>query len=88
MFRAILIALVLALGLAFHSRNHEVVVLDFYSYRFEMPLSWAMVSALIIGATLGMLALLPDVIRIRRALRRERKRAAILTSSGAGTNGQ
>lgn len=63
------------LGLALHARNHAPVTLDFYVLRAEMPLSWALVAAVILGAVLGALAMLPRLLGAHRALRRERRRA-------------
>lgn len=80
---AILVALVL--GLALHARNHAPVALDFYMVRIEVPLSWALVAALTLGAMLGALSLLPRLLGARRALRRERKRADLLAGTVPGT---
>ena len=54
--RILLVILALVLGLAFHSRNHQPVTLDFYTRSFDVPLSWAVVAALAVGAALGALA--------------------------------
>ena len=52
-------------GLAFHSRNHQPVPLDFYIARIDLPLSWVVVAALAVGAALGMLAMVPGLLRGR-----------------------
>lgn len=80
MLRLFIVLIALVLGLAFHSRNHEPVVLDFYLRTFDLPLSWVVVGALSVGAALGILALAPRLFGARRALRREQKRAALLQS--------
>jgi putative membrane protein len=91
MIRLVCVVLALVLGLAFHSRNHQAVTLNLYVRSADMPLSWAVVAALIVGALLGILALLPRLIGVQRALHREQKRARILHSeppsakSAAGT---
>ncbi len=86
MVRLVVVAVALILGLAFHSRNHQVVTLDFYTRTVDVPLSWVVVAALILGALVGALALLPRLLRSRRALRREMKRASIIApSTPAGT---
>ena len=78
MVRLVVVAVALILGLAFHSRNHQVVTLDFYTSALDVPLSWVVVAALILGTLVGALALLPRLLRSRRALRRELKRASII----------
>ncbi len=78
--RLIVVALALLLGLAFHSRNHQLVRLDFYTATFELPLSWVAVGALVVGASLGILVLLPRLFGLRRALARETKRAGALAT--------
>ena len=79
MVRLVVVAVALILGLAFHSRNHQIVTLDFYMSTVDVPLSWVVVAALITGALVGALALLPRLLQSRRALRRELKRASIIT---------
>ncbi len=81
MLRLVLVVVALLLGLAFHSRNHQAVTLDFYTSKIDLPLSWVVVAALMLGALLGALTLLPRVLRTRRALRRELKRAKILAQA-------
>lgn len=73
--RALLGFCVLLAGLAFHSRNHQLITLDFYVNSVAVPLSWAVVGALVIGALGGALALLPRLVRLQYIVRRERKRA-------------
>jgi len=80
MIRLVCVVLALVLGLAFHSRNHQPVTLDLYVRSIDLPLSWAVVAALIVGALLGILALLPRLIGVQRALHREQKRARIVHS--------
>jgi lipopolysaccharide assembly protein A len=86
MLRLVLVGIALLLGLAFHSRNHQAVTLDFYASTIELPLSWLVVAALIIGALLGALTLLPRLLSVRRALRRELKRAQILAQAAPPTS--
>ncbi len=64
------ILVIVLLGLAFHVRNHAVVMLDFYTGSLELPLSWALVAALAVGVVLGFLAAAPALVRSRRAARR------------------
>jgi uncharacterized integral membrane protein len=63
---SVLVALAAAVaGLAFHSRNHQPVWLDLYLTRLEVPFSLTVVGALIIGALLGVLAMMPALLRSR-----------------------
>ena len=86
MLRLVLVGVALLLGLAFHSRNHQAVTLDFYTGKIDLPLSWLMVGALIVGALLGALTLLPRLLSVRRTLRRELKRAQILAQATPPTS--
>lgn len=61
-----LVLLVVLLGLAFHLRHEQLVVIDFYLDSFEMPLSLALAATLLAGALLGVLAGLPARLRLRR----------------------
>ena len=61
-----LILLVVLLGLAFHLRNEQLVVIDFYLGSFEIPLSLALALTLLAGALLGALAGLPARLRLKR----------------------
>jgi len=61
-----LILLVVLLGLAFHVRNEQLVVVDFYLGSFEIPLSLALAVTLLAGACLGVLAGLPKWLALKR----------------------
>ena len=61
-----LVLLVVLLGLAFHLRNEQLVVIDFYLGGFEMPLSLALAVTLLAGACLGVLAGLPKWLALKR----------------------
>lgn len=85
----LLIALsAVVLGLAFHSRNRGLVHVDLYLVQFDAPLSWVVVAALMGGALLGALALLPGLWLKHRALQREQKRASLLTPATAQSPSQ
>jgi len=77
MLRLLTALVALIAGLAFHSRNHQTVALDFYIGRADLPLSWIVVAALAIGAALGMLALLPGLLRGRIRTRRSPSATAV-----------
>lgn len=72
-FQLMVALLCVCLGLAFHVKNSQPVLLDLYIRQFQLPLSWLMVAALVLGAGLGILAMLNTVLRLKRALRRLRK---------------
>ena len=61
-----LVLLVVLLGLVFHLRNEQLVVVDFYLGNFEIPLSLALAVTLLAGALLGVLAGLPARLRLKR----------------------
>ena len=61
-----LVLLVVLLGLAFHLRNEQLVVIDLYLGRSEMPLSLALAVTLLAGACLGVLAGLPKWLAAKR----------------------
>ena len=61
-----LILLVVLLGLAFHVRNNQQVVVDFYLESFDLPLSMALAVALLGGAMLAVLSGLPAWLKLKR----------------------
>ncbi|KAB7623656.1 lipopolysaccharide assembly LapA domain-containing protein [Alkalilimnicola sp. S0819] len=69
----ILLLLVVLFGLSFAIANAQSVTLEFYLGQWTLPLSLALVFALIIGALLGVLASLGLITRQRRELRRLRR---------------
>lgn len=66
---------VVLLGLAVKNDN-EVELRFFFDAAWQAPLSLALLVALVLGAVLGLLALLPLLIRQRRELGALRRRAA------------
>ena len=61
-----LILLVVLIGLAFHVRNGQQVVVDFYLGSFDLPLSMALAVALLGGAILAVLSGLPPWLKLKR----------------------
>lgn len=53
-------------GLAFHVRNAQPVVIDFYLASYERPMSLLVAVALLVGAILGVLASLPTCLKLQR----------------------
>ena len=61
-----LLLLVVLLGLAFHLRNEQLVIIDFYIGSFELPLSLALALTLLAGALLAVIAGLPKWLALKR----------------------
>lgn len=61
-----LVLFVVLLGLVFHLRNEQRVVIDLYLGSYEMPLSMALAVTLLAGAALGVLAGAPAWLKLKR----------------------
>ena len=59
------VIVVIFLGLIFHLRNDQTVVLNYYTNSVSVSLSLIIVIVLIIGAILGVLACLPALFSLR-----------------------
>lgn len=57
---------VVLIGLIFHLRNEQPVVIDYYLGSLEMPFSASIVFVLSIGVVLGVLVSLPVQLRLKR----------------------
>ena len=53
-------------GLAFHLRNSQLVNLDYYLGSVELPFSLTVITALCLGAVMGVLACVPLLIKLKR----------------------
>ena len=71
---AILMALA---GLAFHVRNDQEIVLNYFAGNLQTELSLVVVGAIVIGAVLGVLAMTATVLRLKREIRRLVRRSEI-----------
>ncbi|MFT4580364.1 MAG: putative membrane protein [Gammaproteobacteria bacterium] len=71
--------LIVFFGLAFHIKNDSPVTLDFYVRTIDIPLSWVVVVAFSLGATLGLFAMLNTYLRLQRELRRLTKKHEMAT---------
>lgn len=60
------VLLVMVAGLAFHLRNDHPVALDFYLGSISLPFSLYVISALCIGALLGILSVMPRLYWLKR----------------------
>lgn len=64
-------AILMALGgLAFHARNDQEIVLNYFTGSLNTELSLIVVGALVIGAILGIVAMTATVVRLKREIRR------------------
>ena len=52
-FNLILVVAVVFVGLAFHIKNDAPITLNYYLGAVELPLSWVVVAALLVGVLLG-----------------------------------
>ncbi len=59
--------------LAFHLRNDHPAVLDFYLGSIDLPFSLYVISALCLGAILGVISVLPRLLWLRRENARLRR---------------
>ena len=71
---AVLVALV---GFAFHVRNKQTIVLDYFAGTVTFELSLVVVGALVLGALLGALAMASTILRLKTELRRLKRRQLI-----------
>ncbi len=73
----LLAALVALVGFAFHVRNKQTIVLDYFAGTVTFELSLVVVGALVVGALLGALAMASTVLRLKTELRRLKRRQLI-----------
>lgn len=57
---------ILVIGLAFHVKNDQLVNLNYYMGSIELPVSLLVISSLLVGALLGILASLTFVAKLKR----------------------
>ncbi len=71
-----LIVLIIAalVGFSFAVLNSREVVFDYYIDSQSLPLSFLLVGAFILGIIIGLLALLPNIIRLKHQIRHLRHR--------------
>jgi len=62
--------LITFVGLAFHIKNDALVTLNFYVSTIEIPLSWVVVVAFSLGAIIGLVVMLNNILRLKREIRR------------------
>ncbi len=66
LLKLILVLLIFIIGLAFHLRNDQFIHFNYYAGSIDMPFSFFMVLALIVGAMLGVLACTPLLYALKR----------------------
>ena len=57
---------ILVVGLAFHVKNDQLFNLNYYMGSIELPVSLLVISSLLVGALLGILASLTFVAKLKR----------------------
>jgi len=67
----------LLLGVLFHLRNDQPVVIDYYLGTLQLPFSATLVFVLSLGVVLGVIVSVPARIRLKRENARLLKRASI-----------
>ena len=72
-FTIVITSIILLLGLAFHLRNGQYVTIDYYVDSMTLPLSLWLFLWVVAGVCLGLLALLPSLLRAGRENRRLRR---------------
>ena len=61
-----LFILIILSALAVHLRNDQAVSFDYYLGTIDLPFSLFLVTAVCLGVVLGILAILPSLIRLER----------------------
>jgi lipopolysaccharide assembly protein A len=64
--KILLFILIILSALAVHLRNDQAVNFDYYLGNVELPFSLFLVTAVCFGAVLGIMAILPSLIRLER----------------------
>lgn len=64
----VLMTVLVMVVIVFALQNTTPVALTFIAWRFEASLVIVLAAAVVIGASIGMLALLPTLVRRRRAI--------------------
>jgi len=64
--KILLFILIILSALAVHLRNDQSVSFDYYLGSVDLPFSLFLVTAVCLGAVLGMIAILPSLIRLER----------------------
>ena len=70
-------ALVALSGLAFHIRNKQDIVLDYFAGTVTVELSLVVVGSLVLGVALGALVMSSTVLRQKAEIRRLKRRQLI-----------
>lgn len=69
--------LVALAGLAFHLRNKQDIVLDYFAGTVTLELSLVVVAALVLGVVLGAVVMSSSLLRLKTELRRLKRRQQI-----------
>jgi putative membrane protein len=76
-FRILMVFLVVITGLAVHLRNDQSITFDYYLGSVDLPFSFFLVTALVSGAVLGMIACLPMLLYLKKENRALKSRLRI-----------
>jgi len=76
-FRILMVFLVVITGLAVHLRNDQSVTFDYYLGTVDLPFSFFLVTALVSGAVLGIIACLPMLLYLKKDNRALKSRLRI-----------
>jgi putative membrane protein len=66
----ILVLVVILLGVVFHLRNDQLIILDYFLGSSESYFSIWLVGSFAIGAILGMLTVIPTILKSKREILR------------------
>lgn len=72
-FSLLALSLVAVVGLSFAILNAQSVPIDYYIGTRHVPLPLLLLGALVLGSFLGILSLLPRIIRLKCEIRRLRR---------------
>lgn len=76
-FSVLALSLAAVLGITFAILNAQLVSIDYYIGSREVPLPLLLLGALVLGSLLGMLSLLPKLIRLKCEIQRLRRKEGI-----------
>jgi uncharacterized integral membrane protein len=74
----VLVTALAVLAAVFALQNTDPVALKFIVWRFEAPLVLVLVSSIILGIAIGMLALFPSLLKKRRKIAADKQHIANL----------
>ena len=64
--KLIFVIIIVAIGLAFHNRNSDLVTINYYLGEIDLSISIIVIGSILIGALLGFLTSLGIILPLRR----------------------